>query len=185
VNSGQRPVNPTAAALLGLLLDGPRSGWDLLAAAQERIGEFWTLTPSQVYRELAAMAERGFIAAEATGPRDRKPYRLTESGRQAFAEWLATEPATDQVRIPLLLTLAFAEHLDRERLDAIVTARRAVHEDRLRRFEQRRAELDAVGDAHVDDSTAARIATLEFGLRHERAVLEWFAALSGILDRRA
>jgi hypothetical protein len=27
----------------------------------------------------------------------------------------------------------------------------------------------------------ARLATLEFGLRHEQAVLDWFAALPGIL----
>lgn len=32
------------------------TGWELVAVAQERIGAFWTLTQSQVYRELASMA---------------------------------------------------------------------------------------------------------------------------------
>jgi len=32
------------------------TGWDLVAVAQQRIGNFWTLTQSQVYRELTAMA---------------------------------------------------------------------------------------------------------------------------------
>ena len=41
-------VNPTAASLLGFLHDGPMSGWDLVNRAQERIGEFWSLTRSQV-----------------------------------------------------------------------------------------------------------------------------------------
>jgi hypothetical protein len=68
-----RDLNNTAAALLGLLHEGPMTGWDLVAAAQERTGNFWTLTQSQVYRELARMTEPGLITAADPGPRDRKP----------------------------------------------------------------------------------------------------------------
>ena len=81
---GSPRLNATAAALLGLLLEEPTTGWDLMAAAQERIGEFWTLTQSQVYRELSAMAERGLIEAGPVGPRERKPYRATPpAGRRS------------------------------------------------------------------------------------------------------
>ena len=37
-----RPLNPTAASLLGFLHEGPMRGWDLVAIAQQRIGDFWT-----------------------------------------------------------------------------------------------------------------------------------------------
>ena len=57
------------------------------------------------------MAGRGLVAAGPPGPRDRKPYEVTPAGRAAFAEWLASGPGEDQVRIPLLLTIAFAGHL--------------------------------------------------------------------------
>ena len=50
-------VNPTAAALLGLLHDGPMTGGQLMAAAQRRLGSFWSMTRSQVYRELPALAD--------------------------------------------------------------------------------------------------------------------------------
>jgi len=173
----QRPrLNATAAALLGLLLDRPMTGWDLMAAAQERVGEFWSLTQSQVYRELATMAERGLVSAGPPGPRDRKPYAVTAAGRSAFAEWLDGEPGADQVRIPLLLTIAFAGHLPAGRLAEIVDAQRAVHAERLERY---RAAQRMLGAASGVDP--ARSATLEFGLRHEQAVLDWFAALPGIL----
>ena len=174
------PLNATAAALLGLLLDGPRTGWDLMAAAQERIGEFWTLTQSQVYRELAAMAERGLLSTGPTGARERKPYEITPDGRAAFAEWVAAEPGEDQVRIPLLLTIAFAGHLPEARLTEIVATRRAVHEERLAGYRSARQALDDLGE-----TASARRATLAFGLRYEQAVLEWFDELPGLLPRRS
>jgi DNA-binding PadR family transcriptional regulator len=174
-------LNATAAALLGLLHDGPMTGWELIGRAEERIGEFWSLTQSQVYRELTAMAERGLVDVGPPGPRERKPYALTDAGRAAFADWVAQVPGADQVRIPLLLTIAFADHLPSERLTALVAEQRQVHADRLARYREHRAACDAAdGDGRV---SAARLATLEFGLRHEEAVLDWFDALPGLLRR--
>ncbi len=179
VDGGSPRLNATAAALLGLLLEEPRTGWDLMAAAQERIGEFWTLTQSQVYRELSAMAERGLIEAGPVGARERKPYVATAAGRAAFDAWLQGDPGPDHVRIPLLLTIAFAEHLPAGRLEGIVAAQRAVHQERLDRYVAARQAL-----AGARGAPAARLATLEFGLRHEQAVLDWFDALPGILASR-
>jgi DNA-binding PadR family transcriptional regulator len=172
-------LNATAAALLGLLLDRDLTGWDLIEAAQERIGEFWTLTQSQVYRELSAMAERGLVQAGPPGPRERRPFRVTPEGRAAFAEWLERTPGEDQVRIPLLLTIAFAEHLSEERLAAIIAERRAVHEERAARYRTARQSLDELGE-----TASARRATLEFGFRHEQAVLDWFDVLPGFIPVR-
>ena len=171
-----RRLNATAAALLGLLHDGPMTGWELISCAHERIGEFWSLTQSQVYRELTAMAERGLVDVGPPGPRDRKPYALTDAGRDAFAGWVAEPPGPDQVRIPLLLTIAFADHLPADRLAALVAAQRQVHADRLARYREHAASMDG-------DVPAASRATLEFGLRHEEAVLDWFDALPRLLRR--
>jgi DNA-binding PadR family transcriptional regulator len=98
-------LNPTAAALLGLLHGDDASGYELWNAAREFIGDFWTVTRSQVYRELAALDSRGLIVAQAVGARSRRAYRITQEGRAAFAEWLAQPPGPEQIRYPLLLTL--------------------------------------------------------------------------------
>src|SRR5688500_13110846 len=95
-------LNATAAALLGLPHDVAMTGWELRARAAERIGNFWTLTQSQVYRELTRMTEQELVTVGEPGPRDRKPYTITRAGRAAFAEWVAADPAGDQVRAPLL-----------------------------------------------------------------------------------
>ena len=152
------------------------SGWDLAATAQEVIGDFWSLTQSQVYRELARMAERGLIVAGEPEARDRRPYALTDAGRAAFAEWIAEEPGEEVIRFPLLLTLSFGRHLPPERLGSFIATHRAVH---ARRLEQYEAELDAARSA--DDADPYALATLEFGATYERAVLDWFARMPEIL----
>jgi DNA-binding PadR family transcriptional regulator len=169
-------LNATAASLLGFLHEGPMTGWDLVAVAQQRIGNFWTLTQSQVYRELSAMAKAGLVKAGRPGPRDRKPYTITAAGRAAFRHWIDQEPGLEQIRFPLLVTIMFAQHLPAERLAAMVATHRARHAERLASYEQ--AEEDIRGASDVD---ASRRATLEFGVRYERAVLDWFDQLPAIL----
>lgn len=165
---GSTQINATVGSLLGFLHDGPQSGWDLVATAQQAIGDFWSLTRSQVYRELASMAAAGLIEADEVGPRDRRPYRLTDAGRQAFQTWLEQEPGQEQIRYPLLLTLAFARHLHPEQVAEFLCRHRAVHAARLKAYQDERAAAEAAG------ATARDLITLDFGLRYETAVLDWF-----------
>lgn len=166
-----RPLNATAASLLGFLHEGPMTGWGLVERAQERIGDFWTVTRSQVYRELTAMASDALIEAGAREARDRRPYKLTEAGRAAFADWVRQEPGPETIRYPLLLTMAFGRHVPAERMTEFVAAHRAAHADRLASYEWTHTELVAEGG-----DPYAR-ATLEFGLVYEKAVLTWFDGL--------
>jgi DNA-binding PadR family transcriptional regulator len=163
-----RPLNATAASLLGFLHDGPLTGWDLVATAQRVIGDFWSLTQSQVYRELAALAEAGLVEAGERERRDRLPFSITDAGRAAFAAWINREPGPEHIRFPLLLTLAFARHLPPPRLAEFLARHREIHARRLSDYESQRAAVPAeAGDPYL-------LATLDFGRRYERAVIEWF-----------
>lgn len=168
-----RPLNATAASLLGFLHEGPMTGWDLVTVAEQRIGGFWSLTQSQVYRELTAMAAAGLVEAGARGRRDRQPYEITDAGRAAFAEWVSRPPGAETIRFPLLLTMLFGRHLPPDRLAAFLAAHRATHAERLAGYEQAAAALPEDADA-IDPYS---VATLRFGLAYERAVLDWFDAL--------
>lgn len=170
----RRPLNATAASLLGFLHDGPLTGWDLVQTAQRGIGDFWSLTQSQVYRELAAMAEAGLVEAGERGPRDRRPYALTDAGRAAFAEWVRREPGPESIRFPLLLVILFGRHLPAEQLGGFLARHRSVHASRLAGYERQHREAVAAG---ARESEPYAIATLEFGIAYERAVLEWFDRL--------
>nr|ANY57982.1 PadR transcriptional regulator [uncultured bacterium] len=166
-----RNLNATAASLLGFLHEGPLTGWDLVATAQQRIGDFWSLTQSQVYRELASMAADGLIEAGERGPRDRRPYLITDAGRAAFSQWLSRNPEDETIRFPLLLTVVFGRYLPKDRLADIVAQHRKLHADRLAEYQ---AAKEQVVDAGVD---AYHLAPLDFGIRYESAAIAWFDAL--------
>jgi DNA-binding PadR family transcriptional regulator len=166
-----RPLNATAASLLGFLHWGPMSGWDLTGLAHEVIGDFWSLTRSQVYRELARMEDEGLVAAGARGSRNRQPYALTDAGRTAFAGWANSEPGAETIRFPLLLTISFGRFVDPDLLAGFVDGHREIHERRLAEY-----ETQAAGPV-LQPRDPYREATLAFGIAYERAVLDWFAAL--------
>lgn len=163
-----RPINATVGSLLGFLHEGPQSGWDLVATAELMIGPFWSLTRSQIYRELTAMARDGLIEADEVGPRERRPYGLTDAGREAFADWIDQDPGVEQIRYPLLLTLAFRRHLRPERIAEFVGHHREMHAERLATYDAQLVEATEAGASPQD------LITLDFGIRYERAILEWF-----------
>jgi DNA-binding PadR family transcriptional regulator len=164
----ERQLNPTAASLLGFLHERPMTGYELIQTAELVIGDFWSLTRSQVYRELSAMADAGLIEAGETGARATRPYALTDAGRAAFADWVRSEPPAETIRFPLLLRVVFGRHVAPEQLERFVAVHRERHEAKLAAYK----ELEPA----LSDDAFAR-ATLDFGLRYEQAVLDWFDAL--------
>jgi DNA-binding PadR family transcriptional regulator len=170
-----RALNATAASLLGFLHDGPLSGYQLAATAQGAIGEFWSLTQSQIYRELAWMADAGLVTAGERGTRQRRPYTLTPGGRAAFAGWVERTPGPETIRHPLLLTLRFGRHVPPDRLAAFIRQHRETHAERLRAYEVAAAAL--AEHPRSDDDAPFVDATLAFGIAYEQAVVDWFASL--------
>ncbi len=165
-------INPTAASILGFLEDGEQTGYGLARTAEELIGDFWSITRSQLYRELAALCERDLIESAGVGPRSARPYRLTSAGHKAFLAWLATPAPPEHIRFPLLLTLSFGRWLDPDQERAMLVEHRQMHAERLARY-QTTGEL---ADPHL-------AAVLSFGIHYERAVLEWLDTLSPALLR--
>lgn len=164
-------LNATAGALLGLLRAGARSGYDLVAEADKVIGGFWTITRSQVYRELTDLAQRDLVERGEPGPRDRQPFRITARGRAAFRDWVNTPPEPENLRIPLLLRLTFADEIDPVQLRETLSEHRDVHVRRLEEYRELERQLAKGG------VPAEQRVTLAYGISYESAVLRWFGQL--------
>lgn len=169
-------LNPTRASLLGFLHDGPMTGWDLLETVQRTIGYFWNVTPSHVYRELHALDAAGLIKSGVPGHRSKRPFALTEAGREAFAAWIAKEPGQELIRFPLLISMFFGHHLDGSQLAGFLQSHRRLHEQRL-------AEYRKIEEA-VEQTDQFILAATRFGIGYEEAALRWFDAQSA-LDGKA
>jgi DNA-binding PadR family transcriptional regulator len=176
--SPQAELNATAASLLGFLEMGPQSGYELAAAIETSVGNFWNITRSQVYRELALLEAGGYVRVGKTGVRERKPYTLTALGRRAFESWIAREPGEDLTRSPLLLAIFFGDCIDRGTLSRFLTDHRIRHERKLAEYRQRLPE--------VEREYPFPGYTMRFGLMYEEMILKWFDVLAsdGLLPEK-
>jgi DNA-binding PadR family transcriptional regulator len=121
--------------------------------------------------ELAVLRARRHSPARAR--RGKKVYRITDAGRQLFAELLAGGGTADDAR-SFGLRLAFARHLAPQSRLALLERRRAQLVQRLGEAETSRTDLDVYARSvvqHTADGIARDISWLDALIASERAAL--------------
>jgi DNA-binding PadR family transcriptional regulator len=105
-------LKPSSYLILGMLDRGVKTGYAIKRTVDRSTRFFWAASLAQVYPELAALEEDGYVTStdDPRGARPRKSYRLTDKGRDALAQWLNTDgvPAFE-FRDEGLLRLFFAD----------------------------------------------------------------------------
>jgi DNA-binding PadR family transcriptional regulator len=81
-------------AVLALLAEKPRHGYEIIREIEERSGGSWKPSAGSVYPTLQLLADEGLISAEESN--GRKIYSLTEAGRavagaETSSPWDSTE----------------------------------------------------------------------------------------------
>lgn len=110
-------LKPGSYLILGMLDRGVETGYAVKRAVDRSTRFFWAASYAQVYPELAALENDGYLssAQEPHGARPRKTYRLTDKGHVALGEWLRSERIPDfEQRDEGLLRLFFADALPPE-----------------------------------------------------------------------
>ena len=160
-------LNATSAALLGLLHEAPMTGGQLVAAAGQRFGSFFSVTRSQVYRELPVLTKAGLLKLGKQGPRSSQQYVITAAGKRAFKSWLNSTAGLDNLRSPLILRLVHANNLTAKQRAALVESARQTYN----------AELDEARNSvkNTDDAYAKAIG--EFAVARARAALKLLDAV--------
>lgn len=99
-------------ALLALLADGPRYGYQLKSAFDEATGSAWPLNIGQVYTTLQRL-ERDELVEPDGAPDDdgRQSYLLTAKGREALRDWIdapivQAAAGRDEVSMKVLIAVA-------------------------------------------------------------------------------
>jgi DNA-binding PadR family transcriptional regulator len=81
-------LKPGSYLILGMLNLGLRTGYAVKRTVDRSTRFFWAASLAQVYPELAALEEGGYVVStdDPQGARPRKCYRLTEAGRAALED---------------------------------------------------------------------------------------------------
>src|SRR3979411_247059 len=72
------------AAILALLREGPRNGYQIMSEIEERSDGAWRPSPGAVYPALQQLADEGLIEGEESG--GRRTFSLTDAGRRYVEE---------------------------------------------------------------------------------------------------
>jgi DNA-binding PadR family transcriptional regulator len=168
-------------ALLGLLYQRSRYGYELLQAFQAVMGgrETWDLKPAQVYMTLNRLKESGLIAEEfPEGENDdaaKRCYTITPAGKEELRRWFESpvkvEHQRDEFFLKLMLALATGQS-DPRRL--IYLQRNSLFQE-LHRLTTLRMELDPY-------TSLAHILLLDQAVMHVEADLRWLEMIESRLD---
>ncbi len=159
-------------ALLGLLADGPASGYDLTRRFEGDLGRYaWQAGHTRIYPELVKMAEQGLVVVDETGPRGRKSYALTDDGRAELRSWMLHWPEQGTVRNETVLRMFLVQTLAPEDARGVLEAIAERCAEELARLRAVMEELDAQ-DAPGAPVPFGRLAG-EYGVRQYEAVHGW------------
>ncbi len=81
---GRRRRGDVRTALLLLLAEGPRNGYQLMQTLEERTGGRWRPSPGSVYPALAQLEDEGLVRS--VEGESGRTFEITDAGRQHVAE---------------------------------------------------------------------------------------------------
>lgn len=93
-------------AVLGLVAESPKTGFDLLKDFDVARSVLWPAPQNEVYRVLRQLAEEGLIEQTAVGARGARTYAITGAGREQLIAWLR-EPSDYTLRYEPMLKAVF------------------------------------------------------------------------------
>ena len=155
--------------MLGLLAERRRSGYELLKEFQSSLAHAWPASHSQIYPELARLAESGLVLQTAAGARGAKFYEITDAGLTELRGWLRDATPTRPTRNGALLRVLLLWLLEPPERRRILQDELDLHRRTLEELETAAAALPEDRDAR---DQAYRVA-LGYGLRTAQARVEW------------
>lgn len=167
-------------ALLGLLSQRPRHGYELRAAFEALVGgeENWEVKPAQIYSTLARLEEGGLVREEeidqAGGP-EKRIYGLTAQGKKELGQWFTTGVVGDHQRDEFFIKLMLSLASGAANPYKVIQAQRARLYQDLHGATKRRNAADPRREL-------AQIFLLDKSIMHLEADLKWLDLIEARLD---
>lgn len=158
--------------LLGLLAEGPASGYDLARRFSEVLAPIWPAQHPKIYAELGRMATEGLIDVDSRGPRGRKAYRITEAGRAEIRHWLTDVDVDHTVRLEPLLRSLFCWLMDPDDLAGHLRQEADYYAERATFYREYARRKDA-GEFGTGPQIQSLRITVEGAIRLYEALADW------------
>ena len=158
-------------AILGLLAQKPRHGYELYSAFSAVVGEeTWDVKPAQIYTTLERLEESGLVQTKSDLGKGREPdrriYAITRDGRDALKDWfddgVPTEHQRDEFYVKLMIGLVSGE----------ADPSRIIQTQRSRLYQELH-DATTHRDEHDPHIEMAQILLIDKTIMHLEADLRW------------
>lgn len=161
---------------LGILTRGDATGYEIKKLFEDgRFHFFVEASYGSIYPALSRLTQDGLVSvrAEAQAKRpERKIYTITQKGRQAFVDALATELPGDRYRSPFLFAMMFSDFLSDDRQQSMIDAYIAGAETRLAQLKSACGQGASPGEVFVCAFGRTMYSTMIEFLREHRETLQ-------------
>jgi len=167
-------------AMLALLSEGPKYGWQLREEFEARTGEVWPLNVGQVYTTLQRLERDGLVESDETSAAEgpQKGFRITAEGEQELARWLRTPPdLSSPPRDELVMKVLVALRVPSADVYAVIQAHRRYLVELMQQW-TRIKEYDTRGDLNMLLAVDAELFRLD-------SVIRWLDAAEARVKRAA
>lgn len=171
---------PVRHAILGLLAQRPRYGYELRAAFEAVVGgeQNWDVKPAQIYATFARLEKSGLIVEERVeqdaGP-EKRIYDITPAGRRALNDWFASGVQREHQRDEIYIKLMIAMVSDAANPYALIRTQRTHLYQELHDITLQRGRADP-------RSELSKVLLLEQAAMHLEADLRWLDMFEARLD---
>lgn len=165
-----KSFNKTRYAILGMLLDGPCSGYEIKSLMGRSTVYFWRESDSTIYPMLKLLAKEGKALSKIiyVGKKKKEVFSITELGRVEFNTWFENPTGSEIPRNEFLLKLFFVTdqteviRLFQERLEKL----EKIHEE-YKKIEER---LENLTDS---PRRSIRLKALKYGIAQLELEIQW------------
>lgn len=164
-----KAINKTRYAILGILLDGPCTGYEIKSLMERSTAYFWRESDSTIYPMLKLLAKEGKTLSKTVyaGKKKKEVFSITELGLKEFKTWFESPTGLEIPRNEFLLKLFFISdqaqmvRLFQERLEKI----KKIYAD-YKKIEERLEGLDY-------PRKEVRLKALKYGMAQLELEIKW------------
>jgi len=175
--------------LLGLLNYQPMTGYELDKEFKESLAHFWQAKPQQIYRELNAMEQNGWLVSERV-PQEERPnrrvYTITDKGKAEFLDWLKS-PKSDiqnatRVKSVFFMRLFFAGETNKKQALELLYSYREQCLHSMNEMEEVNEAMEQTNSLYAPEKAVYWKLIAMNGEIMRKARLEWVQKAISILE---
>jgi DNA-binding PadR family transcriptional regulator len=168
------------ALLTSLLVDGAKSGYDLVKLFDEQEGCYWVASHQQVYKELRDLEQKGWVSSERVAQTirpNKNLYTITELGHDKLAQWVMQPSHPTPIREELMAKVKAGFLVPREVILAELRRRQKMHQEQLQLLlsTEQKLYMEANSQDVCSFSYESRLYHLGLrrGIRYQTEWVEW------------